>query len=111
MACRGEGLILILLLMRRVARPLADGHVKRSAAAMLHRGLGEAHDMQAKAGFGEPLRHEPAQNAPFICLPEIAARGIVGLAALAGDDKHVPKAVRLAASQETAQNDIGVLLP
>ena len=78
---------------------------------MFHRGLGEAHDMQAKAGLGQPLRHEPAQNAPFICLPEIAGRGLVKLAALTGDDKHVPKAVRLAASEEAPQNDIGILLP
>ena len=78
---------------------------------MFHRGLGEAHDMRAKARFRKPLRHEPAKNAPFRRLPEIAGRVIIRPAALAGDDEHVPEAIRLATSEETSQNHVGVLLP
>src|SRR5271157_1331220 len=67
--------------------------------------------MQAQARLGKPLRDQPAKNAALFALPEVADSIFVGLAALAGDDKHVPKSVRLAASQEAAQNDVGILLP
>ena len=78
---------------------------------MFHRGLGEAHDMQAKARFRKPLRHEPAKNAPFRRLPEISGRGIIRGGALAGDDEHVPETICLAASEEAPQKHVGILLP
>ncbi len=94
-----------------MTRPLADGDVERSAAAMPHCGFSEAYDMQTKAWFRKPLRDQPAKNAPFFRLPEIADRGIVRLTALAGNNEHVPEAVCLTASQEAAQNNVGILLP
>lgn len=94
-----------------MARAFADGDVERAAAAMLQRQFRKAHHVKAQARLRKPVGDKPAKDASFVRPPEIAVCDVVRSAALARDDEHVPEAVCLAAGEEAAQNDVGILLP
>jgi hypothetical protein len=83
---------------------------------MVWRGFFEADDEGPQVGKSQPMRHHPAQDAPFLEHRSAGAgaslsQASLSHASLAGDHQDDAMAAGLRATQESDQGEMGLLLP
>lgn len=83
----------------------AQTDIERAGAAMALLGLLEAEDQRAQVGQAQPMRHHPAQYAPFVT--EQSRRQ----SALAGHHQGDAAAAPLLATQEGMERQMRLVLP